>query len=72
MINESFLRESMECEQIITGQEVADMVGMGDVYRRGKEMEAQDAQMVEKLKGNFASIVERMNKVPSGIDKDFE
>ena len=67
MINEDFLREDAG-NAVISGEEVAEMVGMGDQYRQGKAQIAQETNMMEAIKAKFDSINERMNKVPKGMD----
>lgn len=67
MINEEFLREDAG-NAVISGEEVAEMVGMGDQYRQGKTQIAQETNMMETIKAKFDSINERMNKVPKGMD----
>lgn len=67
MINEEFLREDAG-NAVVSGEEVAEMVGMGDQYRQGKAQIAQETNMMEAIKAKFDSINERMNKVPKGMD----
>ena len=70
MINESYLNEDVA--PIFSGEEIADMVGMGDLYRQGKQEIAQDVQMRESFKNTFANLTERMEKIPKGMEKDFD
>lgn len=70
MINEEFLREDFGGEQIVTGQEVADLVGAGDIYRKGKQMEAMDNEMKMEAKTKFVNIFNRMNEVAKRNAKD--
>ena len=51
MINESYLNEDVA--PIFSGEQIADMVGMGDIYRKGKQEIAQDAQMRESFKNRI-------------------
>lgn len=67
MMNENFLKEDVN-NSVITGEEVAEMVGMGNQYRQGKEQIAQEESMMEAIKAKFNSINERINKVPKGMD----
>lgn len=66
MINEDFLKESDE--NIITGSQVANMLGMGDIYKRGQEQIAQEEQMKEDVRSMFSQLTERINKVPKGME----
>ena len=43
----------------ITGLEVAELCGMGDIYRKGKELIAQEMEMTE----NFKSLTNRINEL---------
>jgi hypothetical protein len=43
----------------ITGLEVAELCGMGDIYRQGKELIAQEMKMTE----NFKSLTNRINEL---------
>ena len=70
MINESYLNEDVA--PIFSGEEIADMVGMGDLYRQGKQEIAQDMQMRESFKNKFANLTERIEKAPKGMEKDFD
>lgn len=70
MINEEFLREDFGGEQIVTGQEVADLVGAGEIYRKGKQMEAMDNEMKMEAKNRFSSMMNRMNEVSRKNAKD--
>lgn len=62
-MNKEFLNESLNCESIISGEDVANMLGMGDTYRKGKEEIANDVKVMENIKRNFANFSERINKV---------
>lgn len=66
MINEDFLREADE--NIISGAEVANMLGMGDIYQRGVQQLAQEEQVKENIRSKFNQLTERMNKVPKGME----
>ena len=70
MINESYLNEDVA--PIFSGEQIADMVGMGAIYRKGKQEIAQDAQMRESFKNRFANLTERMENTPKGMEKDFD
>ena len=69
-MNEEILNESLECEEVITGQEVADLVGMGEIYQQGKKMEMMDNQMKNEAYGKFKSFLSRMNEVEKKNSKD--
>lgn len=62
-MNKDFLNESLECEEIVTGQEVADILGMGEIYRQGKEMEKMHEQMKLEAQDRFKNMVGRMRIV---------
>ena len=70
MINEDFLRENSVGEQYVTGQDVADLLGMGDVYKRGKEMEKMDNEMTEQAKNKFSNMFKRMNEARKKNQKE--
>ena len=70
MINEEFLREDFGGEQIVTGQEVADLLGAGEIYRTGKQMEAMDNEMKMEAKNRFSSMMNLMNEVSRKNAKD--
>ena len=70
MINEEFLREDFEGGQLVTGQDVADLLGMGEVYKKGKQMEAMDNEMKMEAKKKFVNIFNRMNEVAKRDAKD--
>jgi len=67
MINEDFLREDTS---VVTGEQIADMLGMGDIYRKGKEEIAQDEAMVESVKGKFSNMMQRLNENDKKNKKD--
>ena len=71
-MNKQFLNESMTCDAIVTGEEIANMVGMGDVYRKSKQMEENGLAMEEGIKFKFANLTDRMNKTPKGIECNFD
>lgn len=73
MLNESFINE-MQCNEdaVFTGEQIADMVGMGDIYRKGKQEVEHDNQMRESFRNRFANLTERMEKTPKGMEKDFD
>lgn len=70
-MNKEFLNESLECEEIVSGQEVADLMGMGDVYRKGKEMEKMHEQLKTEAQNKFKNLVDRMGEVDKRNLKDF-
>ena len=55
-------------EGFLTGEELADMVGCGDVYRRSKKMEQMDESRRMFTEG-FKSLVSRMATVESNTKK---
>ena len=63
MMDNKFLNESLESEEIVTGQEVADLMGMGDIYRKGKEMEQMHEQLKTETQHKFKDLVDRMGAV---------
>lgn len=71
MLNESFINE-MHCNEdaVISGEEIANMVGMGDAYRQGKQEVEHDNQMIESCRGKFNTIMERMDKVVKNNRKE--
>lgn len=71
-MDKKFLNESMTCEAIVTGEEIANMVGMRDAYRKSKQMEENELAMKEGIKSKFANLTDRMNKTPKGIDCNFD
>lgn len=70
MLNEEFLNEDIA--SIVTGEEVANLLGVGDLYKQGKEEIARDENMRENIKSKFADLTERMNKAPKGIESNFD
>ena len=70
MINEEFLREDFVGEQLVTGQEVADLVGAGEIYRKGKQMEAMDNELKTEAINKFSNLMKRMNEVDKKKSKD--
>lgn len=70
MLNEEFLNEDIA--SIVTGEEVANLLGLGALYKQGKEEIARDETMRENIKSKFADLTERMNKAPKGIDSNFD
>lgn len=73
MLNESFINE-MQCNEyaVFTGEQIADMVGMGDIYRKGKKEVEHDNQMRENFRNRFSNLTERMENTPKGMEKDFD
>ena len=69
MLNEEFLNEDIT--SIVSGEEVANLLGVGDLYRQGKKEIAHDETMRENFKSKFAELTERMNKTPRGIESNF-
>ena len=41
---------------IFTGQQIADMVGMGDIYRKGKEELERDNELKEDIMSRFKNM----------------
>lgn len=70
MLNEEFLNEDIT--SIVTGEEVANLLGVGALYKQGKEEIARDENMRENIKSKFADLTERMNKAPKGIESNFD
>lgn len=70
MLNEEFLNEDIT--SIVTGEEVANLLGVGALYKKGKEEIARDENMCENIKSKFADLTERMNKAPKGIESNFD
>lgn len=70
MLNEEFLNEDIA--SIVTGEEVANLFGVGALYKKGKEEIARDENMRENIKSKFADLTERMNKAPKGIESNFD
>lgn len=70
MLNEEFLNEDIA--SIVTGEEVANLLGVGALYKKGKEEIARDENMRENIKSKFADLTERMNKAPKGIESNFD
>lgn len=70
MLNEEFLNEDIT--SIVTGEEVANLLGVGALYKKGKEEIARDENMRENIKSKFADLTERMNKAPKGIENNFD
>ena len=70
MLNEEFLNEDIT--SIVTGEEVANLLGVGALYKQGKEEIARDENMRENIKSKFADLTERMNKAPKGIESHFD
>ena len=70
MLNEEFLNEDIT--SIVTGEEVANMLGAGALYKKGKEEIARDENMRENIKSKFADLTERMNKAPKSIESNFD
>lgn len=70
MLNEEFLNENIA--SIVTGEEVANLLGVGALYKKGKEEIARDENMRENIKSKFADLTERMNKAPKGIENNFD
>ena len=70
MLNEEFLNEDIA--SIVTGEEVANLLGVGDLYKQGKEEIAHDEAMRENIKSKFSDLTERMNKAPKGIESNFD
>ena len=70
MLNEEFLNEDIT--SIVTGEEVANLLGVGALYKQGKEEIARDENMRENIKSKFADLTERMNKAPKGIECNFD
>lgn len=70
MLNEEFLNEDIA--SIVTGEEVANLLGVGALYKKGKEEIARDENMRENIKSKFADLTERMNKAPKGIECNFD
>ena len=70
MLNEEFLNEDIT--SIVTGEEVANLLGVGALYKKGKEEIARDENMRENIKSKFADMTERMNKAPKGIESNFD
>ena len=69
-MNKDFLNESLECEEIVTGQEVADILGMGEIYRQGKEMEKMHEQMKLEAQERFKDMLGRMRIVEQQNNSD--
>jgi hypothetical protein len=53
--------------EVLTAEKLADMCGMGDAYRQGKQQELAENKLREKTKSKFVDLVERMDKVPRNI-----
>ena len=70
MLNEEFLNEDIT--SIVTGEEVANLLGVGALYKKGKEEIARDENMRENIKSKFADLTERMSKAPKGIESNFD
>ena len=70
MLNEEFLNEDIT--SIVTGEEVANLLGVGALYKQGKEEIARDEAMRENIKSKFTDLTERMNKAPKGIESNFD
>lgn len=70
MLNEEFLNEDIT--SIVTGEEVANLLGVGALYKKGKDEIARDENMRENIKSKFADLTERMNKAPKGIESNFD
>ena len=70
MLNEEFLNEDIT--SIVTGEEVANLLGVGALYKQGKEEIARDENMRENIKSKFADLTERMNQAPKGIESNFD
>lgn len=70
MLNEEFLNEDIT--SIVKGEEVANLLGVGALYKQGKEEIARDENMRENIKSKFADLTERMNKAPKGIESNFD
>lgn len=70
MLKEEFLNEDIA--SIVTGEEVANLLGVGALYKKGKEEIARDENMRENIKSKFADLTERMNKAPKGIESNFD
>jgi hypothetical protein len=48
---------------MVTGEDVAELLGCGDLYRQGKEEEAQQGQMRESMQKKFYNMFNRINEV---------
>ena len=70
MLNEEFLNEDIA--SIVTGEEVANLLGVGALYKKWKEEIARDENMRENIKSKFADLTERMDKAPKGIESNFD
>ena len=70
MLNEEFLNEDIT--SIVKGEEVANLLGVGALYKKGKEEIAHDEAMRENIKSKFSDLTERMNKAPKGIESNFD
>ena len=57
---------------IFTGQQIADMVGMGDIYRKGKEELERDNELKEDIMSRFKNMAERIEKAPRGMSTTHE
>ena len=71
-MDKKVLNESMTCEAIVTGEEIANMVGMGDAYRKSKQMEENGSGMKECIRCKFGNLTVRIKKTPKGIECNFD
>ena len=64
MIKESFLNEGFEGENLVTGEDVAQILGPEAVkmYEKGKQQIELDNQMKENVQKDFNSFLKRLDK----------
>lgn len=73
MINESFLNEGFEGENLVTGEDVARLLGQDalDTYLKGKQEIEMDNQMKEDVQKKFTNFMSRLNEVDKKNKKRF-
>lgn len=65
MLNESFFNSDNE-KTYITGEELANLLNAGDVYRSGVEqIKQEEKRQVENFSHQFNTLLEKINKVYS-------
>lgn len=70
MINEQFLKEDFGGENLVTGQDVADILGVGEMYKKGKEQEMMDSQLKTECTNRFNEFMSRLNEVDKKNARD--
>ena len=54
----------------LSGEEVANMIGLGDVYKRGLQKQQEENQIqMESIKKQFYETLDKLNNPLKGYDK---